>query len=294
VEARLWVGKLTESEYFDNDPSNDYTMFHGLSAAYAPSFLPGLVFSINRVCLVPWEWENLKYIIINSDNTIEDQKLSFDLSWTFPQVGFEIFGELGIDDYVPGGTAGYIRHPFHTTVYTAGLKKIINISPEKNIFGEIVFESNWMEMTQDFQFEWHYSFYFHNLITQGYTNKGQWLGNGNSFGGNSQYLAYKIYYPQGSTTLFVSRNNPDNNYLYKEAIYDSAENKELGRKNANANKANFLLGLSSGLFFKKIFFISGGLVYDLIINPLYGPSNNGHDISYWHNFSVQLGLKLIL
>ncbi|MDR3191686.1 MAG: capsule assembly Wzi family protein, partial [Treponema sp.] len=61
-EARLWIGRLTESGYFDNDTSNDNTMFHGFSLAYAPSFVPGLTLSVNRVCLVPWERENLKYM----------------------------------------------------------------------------------------------------------------------------------------------------------------------------------------------------------------------------------------
>ncbi|GHU77301.1 hypothetical protein FACS189461_5610 [Spirochaetia bacterium] len=167
VEARLWVGYLSESDYFDNDDSNDHNMFHGLSLAYAPSFLPGLTLSANRVCLVPWEWENLKYIWPMDNNTIEDQKASFALSWLFPQVGFEIFGELGIDDFVSGkGIIDYIRHPFHTTVYTVGLKKFVNIVPKKQIYGEILFESNWMEMTQDFQLQWTYSCYFHHLITQ--------------------------------------------------------------------------------------------------------------------------------
>ncbi|MDR2535421.1 MAG: capsule assembly Wzi family protein, partial [Treponema sp.] len=80
VEARIWVGYLSESDYFDNNSSNDHTMFHGLSFAYAPSFLPGLTLFINRVALVPWAWENLKYIFPSDNNTIEDQKASFGFS----------------------------------------------------------------------------------------------------------------------------------------------------------------------------------------------------------------------
>jgi hypothetical protein len=292
VEFRLWIGYLSESDYFDNDDSNDHNMFHGLSFSYAPSFLPGLTLSANRVCLVPWEWKNLEYIIPKELNTYEDQKASFSASWIFPSVGFEVYGELGIDDFVPGKVLGYIRNPFHTTIYTSGLKKTIGIARKKNIFGEIIFEFNWTEMTQDFQFEWPYSFYFHHNIKQGYTNGGQWLGSGIGTGGNSQYLSFKLYYPQGYSLLFVSRNNPDNNYLYKDAVYDSAAGGGLAQKNWGSNKANFLIGLQSGYYLGHLF-LGGGLVYDLIINPFYGPTNSGHNLSFMHNFSFNMGAKWI-
>jgi hypothetical protein len=291
IEARIWVGYLSESDYFDNDDSNDHNMFHGLSFAYAPSILPGLTLFVNRVCLVPWEWQNLKYFWPAKTYTIEDQKASFGASWIFPAVGFEIYGEMAIDDYVSGKVLGYIRHPFHSTVYTAGLKKTLKISRQKKMFGEILFEFNWTEMTQDFQFEWPYGFYFHHIIKQGYTNRGQWLGSGIGAAGNSQYLAFKLYYPKGHSLLFVSRNNPDNNYLYKEAVYASAENKELARNNSNSNKANFLIGLHSGYYLTSSFLLSGGLTYDLIINPFYGPTKAGEILTLVHNLSFQLALK---
>jgi hypothetical protein len=300
IEARLWVGQLTESDYFDSDDSNDHTMIHGLALAYAPSFLPGLTLFANRVCLVPWAWENLKYIFIKNENTIEDQKASFGFSWAFQQIGLEIYGELGIDDYVPDDTLGYIRHPFHSTVYTAGLKKILQIIPEKKIWGEIIIESNWMEMTQDFQFEWLYSFYFHHQITHGYTNRGQWLGNGLGSGGNSQYISFILYYPDGFSSLFIQRNNPDNDYLYKNAIYDTANNIMLRAANKDHNKANFNIGITTYYLLTKNFNLSGGIVYNLIINPFYerteGPdestSNPLTDTNvYEHNFYFSLSVK---
>ncbi|MDR3343281.1 MAG: capsule assembly Wzi family protein, partial [Treponema sp.] len=246
IEARMWVGYLSESAYFDNNSSNDHNMFHGLSLAYAPSFLSGLTLSVNRVCLVPWEWENLKYVIPLAENTIEDQKASFAFSWIFPQVGFEVFGELGIDDFIGGGVWQYIRNPFHTTIYTAGLKKTVNIVPKKQIYGKIIFESNWFEKTQDYQLTG-YSFYFHHLITQGYTNGGQWLGSGIGSGGNSQYLAFDVYYPQGNTLFFITRNNPDQDYLDKDAAIKTA------RPYPYFSKANFVVGFYTNYFINSLF-----------------------------------------
>jgi len=302
IEARLWVGQLKESKYFDNDDSNNYTMFHGFAIAFAPSFLPGLTLFMNRVCLVPWEWENLKYII-PIGNTIEDQKISIGFSWLLPKVGFEVYGELGLDDFTKDDLKGYVRNPFHTTVYTAGLKKSLKIIPKKKIYGELIFEFNWMEMTQDFQFEWPYSFYFHHQIKTGYTNRGQWLGAGSGWAGNSQFLAFILYYTAGKSLLFIQRNNPDNNYLFKNAIYDTASDPALRAKNQHHYKANVNIGIDSCYFITKNISVSGGIVYNLIINPFYKrteETNNASDREpagkdvYLHNFSFQTSVKITL
>jgi hypothetical protein len=124
-------------------------MFHLFSVSYSPpSFLEGLTLSANRVCLVPWDLENLKYVWPNNDNTIEDQKISFGLSWKFDKAGLEIYGEMGLDDNNIGindfNLFRNYQYPFHTFVYTAGLKKTFTISHEKKIYGELIFE--WSNM----------------------------------------------------------------------------------------------------------------------------------------------------
>jgi hypothetical protein len=291
IEFRLWTGYLSESKYFDNDSENDHTMFHGLSFAYAPSFLPGLTLSANRVCLVAWEWQNMKHIFPSKNNTNEDQKASFGLSYFFPQVGLEVFGELGIDDFVPG-LHGLIRYPFHTMVYTTGLKKGINIAPQHDIYGELVFEWNVMEMSQDFQFMWPYTFYSHHDAMHGYTNKGQWLGNASSPGGNSQYLFFKIYYQKGIFSLFLQRNNPDNNFLYGKVVHpiqnDSIDKYIVGWK------ANLVFGINSLYYFTSHLAAGCEVAYNFIENPLYffnkEDSWYAEDV-FLHNFVFQLSAK---
>jgi hypothetical protein len=295
VEVRLWIGQLSESKYFDNDDSNNFNMFHGFSFAFSPSFLPGLTIFANRTCLVPWEWENLKYIIPVNENTIEDQKASFGYSWIFPQVGLEIYGEIGVDDFVADrNIRGYIRYPFHTMLYTAGLKKDVPFNSNNKIYGIIFFEWNIFEMSQDFQFQWSYSPYFHHLITQGYTNKGQVLGAGTGWGGNSQYLEFKLYYPKGSTNIFFHRNNPDNNFIYSKAVYEVAS-KEIEYKYFRSWKANFSIGTETNYFLTSQISLGGGFVYNLIINPYYYYNKEDTWLdTYLHNFSLNLLLRFYL
>lgn len=130
IEGRIWTGYLTESNYFDEDSSNDHNMIHGLSMSYAPAFIPGLILTANRICLVKWRTSNLKYIIPIRENTYvgdntgngEDQKFSISADWVFPNVGFEAYGEIGYDDGEP-----FTPYPERTAVYTVGVKKIVPI-----------------------------------------------------------------------------------------------------------------------------------------------------------------------
>jgi hypothetical protein len=281
IEARLWIGRLSESKYFDNDDSNDLAMFHGFALAYAPSFLPGLTLSVNRVSIVPWAWRNLKQMIPNSENANEDQKASFGLSYLFPQIGFEVYGEFAVDDYFAGGIKGYLTYPIHAFVYYAGFKKGLDIAPQKKIYGEIIFEFNWFEMSQNFQFVWPYSFYFHYQL-HGYTNRGQLLGNASSPGGNSQYLRFVLFYPKGNFSIFASRNNPDNNYIYKDAINSIIP--------LAAIKANFNVGIDAGYFLLPSLKIFAGCICNYVINPYFGQLDVP-DAGKKYNFSFNFGLN---
>jgi hypothetical protein len=290
AEFRIWTGYLSESDYFDNNPDNDHTMFHGLTMAYSPSFLPGFTVAANRVCLVAWEWKNLKKIIPLFENTNEDQKMSFSVSWLFPTADLEIYGEIGIDDFTGGWIWQFIRYPFHTAVYTAGLKKELDIMPKKRIYGEIICELSWFEKSHANQAA-NYNFYFHHIAVHGYTNKGQWLGSGIGAGGNSQYLAFSLYYPQGNSQLFITRNNPDDEFA-------RASDGKDGHVWYYGNLASFVIGANTTYFFNSHVLLSGGLGYNHIINPRYSPidltgTKGYYKTTYIYNFIFQFGIKLL-
>ena len=287
LEGRIWTGYLSESKYFDNDNSNDHNFFHGLTIAYSPSFLPGLTLSANRACLVKAKLKNLKYIIPKYANTTdennegEDQKLSICANWLFPKVGLEIFGELGVDDYtIP-------EYYFERTlVYTVGLKKTVTLSKKYDIRGEIIFEWNNSEMSQDFQFQWGYNFGFHHQNTQGYTNKGQWLGSGFGYGGNSQYLGFKVYYPRGDISIFGQHTNPDLNYIYSKAVNQVADWWNKGSKEFKP-KSIWDIGVSSTFFINPNLYMTGTFIYDHIYFPFYDKK----EINNCYNFHIGLSLK---
>lgn len=302
IESRLWVGKLSESEYFDTDDTNNHNQYNGFSISYAPSILSGLTLGFNKICLNKWGNNFWQYINpFFAGNTLgsigEDTKASLTADWTFEKSALNIYAELGLDDFLSKGLKfyEYARYPFHTLTYTVGLKKGLDISPDKGLFGLISFEWNNTEMSQDFQM-WHpYNFGFHHQITQGYTNKGQWIGSGIGYGGNSQLLAFTLYSKHGYEKLLIGRNNPDNSFLYSKCV-DGTSMKELQYKWFTAYKANFFVGLENLYFITKSFSVKSNFTYNMIINPGYDPgidSSTGanREYNYWHNFCFGLCLK---
>ena len=214
IEGRAWLGYLTESDYFDNDSTNDHRQFTGFSVAYSPSILPELTLSINKISLARWDEKSAKYLNpLYDSNEVEDQKVSFGADLLFPTVGFEVYGELGIDDYNGRGFAD----PFHTMIYTVGTIKeltFIKKVTKSKLESELIFEWSNFGMSQDFQLEWKYmGYYSHSLISQGYTQNGQIIGAGSGYFGNSQYIALRTYFSKGSVTLFLHYNRPDTNYI---------------------------------------------------------------------------------
>lgn len=271
IEGRIWTGYLSESDYFDTDNDNNHNMINGFAVAYSPSFIPGMTLSVNKICLCKWEDRSIKYFNPFYDsNEVEDQKASFGIDWIFPQVGFEVYGELGIDDYNSRG----ISNPFHTAIYTVGAKKTFSIIKKHGIFAELLFEWNNFEMSQDFQLQWKYmGYYSHSIISQGYTQNGQIIGAGSGYFGNSQYLAFKIYHKKGSITPFIHFNRPDTNFIDNKAISGSDKDWQDKTPNQSPDWANYkairTIGASFEYFITKNFIMSGEFNSSYIVRPNY-------------------------
>jgi len=298
IEARLFCGYLSESDYFDNDTSNDPNMFSGLSIAYSPPVFTGLTLFANRTYLAKWNDKNsiktipaLLFINVNGNGGQDDwdQRASFGAEYALPKAGIDIYGELGLNDYGMG-IDGYIRYPFHSMVYTVGTRKSVAL-PLTNIRGELTFEWTNLEMSQDFQFQWPSTFYAHGQITQGYTNKGQWLGAGNGTGGNSQYLGFKVYYQKGNVNLYIHRQNIDNDFIYSRSINSALYNTGIISSEADliSMKAVVSGGITSDYFITSNLHINGGLVLSVEHNPLYDPIT-WNKTSKRNNYRVELSL----
>lgn len=173
------------------------------------------------------------------------------------------------------------------------------MSKDGKIKGLLEFEWNNTETSMDYQL-WPgsgYNFAFHYQLKQGYTNRGQWLGSGIGYGGNSQYLSYTIYSPHGFEKIFVARNNPDNNFIWAKTVDQTA--KQVRNRWFEAFKANFYTGFETETIIFNSLKVSTGFIYNLIINPMYNPGYSKEDgiynvYTYEHNFVFRTGVKYTL
>ncbi|GHV07083.1 hypothetical protein FACS189485_16760 [Spirochaetia bacterium] len=292
IETRAWWGYLSESNYFDNNSDNDHNLITGFSIAYSfPGVLKGLSIGLNRIMLSKWDDMNAKAIFTllwpfmdtDAGSDRNDQRASIVIDYLLPVVGLDIYLEWGRNDFSPN-LDFVLRYPFHTAGYTFGVKKALSIS---NILkGEILLEVTSLECSMDYDrlIPWYSTFYAHHIITQGHTNRGQWLGAGIGTGGNSQYLGFKLYYPKGYGNIFIQRRNPDLDYtMYidsrKSSFYVSEQNIRL-----------FLdIGLSGLFYFMPRLAVYGSVVFRDERNPL---NVSDTDRSSIHRYNVYLAASV--
>lgn len=293
IEFRSWVGFLEESQYFDLDNSNNNNMINGFIFVYEPSFIDDLSFGVCKICLSKWMNDSnfLNYFNpfysqnsgIHTD-TGEDQKASLFFNWTFTSIGLNLYGEIGIDDYLQGGLIyGALRYPFDTLIYTLGIKKVIQFN-SPNYSAEIMIEiSNMEESRNRIAANSPYTFNMHHQIIQGFTNKGQYIGTYLANGGNSQAINFNFYYPKGNACLTLQRYNPDNTFSYS----NHAGN--------NTYKSNFLIKVESDNYLFNNLKVTSGLIFDYIINSNYFKIENSEIIETENvsNWIFILGIKYI-
>lgn len=302
IEGRYWLGKLSESEYFDNNDENNDNLIAGLALGYEVPFLPGLTVGFNRTMLSHWKdfspYTTLDIIVPGMKSKAgydeSDQRASVTADYFIPKGGIDLYIEWGKNDYNTG-IDNIIRYPFHTQAFTAGFKKINDYNTK--IRGQFLFELTYIETSMDYHFFYDWggvgnSFYTHHLIKQGYTNNGQYLGAGIGSGGNSQYLSYRLYYPKGNSTLFVQRVNPDLNYFYFQAPRNP-DSKQPNEDVKSSIRVIVTFGVNSTYFIRSNIRIDGGIVFIDDHNPL-NKNDTGTKVSeHRYGCAASLGLKYL-
>ena len=303
VEFRGWWGKLSESDYFDNDDSNNHNLISGLAFAWAlPGIFDGLSLGINRTMLSKWgnfSGYTLFEIFVPGLGTSgggdsSDQRFSFTVDYVFPRVGFEVYLEWARNDFSPGMDF-IIRYPFHTQGWTVGAQKAFDLPAGLQL--QVMLEVTFLECSADYDrlINWASTFYAHHQVTQGYTNRGQWLGAGIGTGGNSQYFGFRLYHKRGSVDFFMQRRNPDLDYtMYidsKRYPKDKPETAGIAERNI---RGMLDFGLKARYFFHAN--VSGelGVIFEDEHNPLNDSGNGSIYSKHRYNVSVQLSAKYSL
>ncbi|MEX1130390.1 MAG: capsule assembly Wzi family protein [Candidatus Woykebacteria bacterium] len=239
LEARWFWGGLQESDYFNDDPTNNLRFITGLTAAFSPSLLEGLHVGFSRSfyenypddglsagnifrVFQPFSEdrfsEQVEIDVINQETPqrfqgdVAVRMLSFFGRYEVPEYGFEVWAEWGKNDN-SFDNRNILREPVHTRSYVLGLMKRFDLAGHRWLVADA--EITQMENMEDIKSNNYPVWYEHHNIKQGFTHQGQVVGAGIGPGSNSQQFRVTLYDEWGLAGLSLNRVINNNDRLFR-------------------------------------------------------------------------------
>lgn len=254
IEGKIFWGSLKESDYFDEDESNNDRFINGLILSYSPEFVKGLNVGISRIFVKPTSGSGLSFgdyfLALGHMKKGDDQEInrlqmvSLFSRWKIPNYGFEFYGEWARNTPANNFRDLFIQ-PEYSRAYTLGFLKRFILNP--NHWLTLNYEMTQIERPRSVEFRPSEPFYRSNAVPQGYTHQGQMLGAGIGPGSNSQKVYLKYYWNYGMFGASFNRIVHDNTRLYEN--YMVIGERSWGIRNPRiANEIEFRYGINA-LFF---------------------------------------------
>ena len=233
LDARWMTGGLHESDWFDNDESNDVRSLSSFAFTWSPSkaspFSAGFARSVfapaNGYGQAATRWldvfrnthhPNARALSDSAFIPGSDQIFSLFGRIVIPSYGLETYIEWGRADF-PVSFHDFIEQPLHSRGYTTGLQWVLGAGAK----GRIRFQGEITDVEQSttYRFRNQGSFYTSRAVPQGYTNEGQVIGAGIGPGSSSGWLAADYFRGswQAGVTWGRQRFNNDAFFLLQHA-----------------------------------------------------------------------------
>ncbi len=228
-EVNIFWGLLRESDYFNNDPDDDWRYFTGLSLGYQPSFFEGLSVGFNRVFYAQNRYLSNAFktgsVVLFKGffddkrrnqpdgsfvNDIYDQIISGSMKWETSAKDLSFYLELFRGDYA-GGIVQLLEQPETNAGYMIGMNKKFEMSKKRYML--VTIEHSELA-TWETNISNPGSLYTHYINKQGYTNNGQVIGA--SIGPGSQGDMITISYGWDIYQLMIEyqRSRYNDDYFY--------------------------------------------------------------------------------
>ncbi|MDZ7719654.1 MAG: LysM peptidoglycan-binding domain-containing protein [Balneolaceae bacterium] len=251
-EGELFWGRLDESDYFDEDESNDSRMINGLTLIYSPKYIKGLHVGLSKIAVKPQSDLSfgdyfLAFRRMESGQPSDIDRLQmFSLfsRWRIPDYGFEFYAEWARNT-PPKSLRDLLLEPEYSRVYTMGFFKRVNLATQHWL--TLNFELTQIERPRSIEFRPSQPFYRSSSVIQGYTHEGQLLGAGIGPGSNSQKVHLSYFLPKGMFGISFNRIVHDNTRLYEN--YMVIGERPWGIRNPRiVNEVEFRFGVNTLVF----------------------------------------------
>jgi len=225
-EFRGVYGRLQESDFFNENKDDDYTLFSGYTFAWIPPWFPFFSMGINRSLILNWEDLSsesvLKLYNLNiSSNTYgydaTDQRASIWMDWKLTGPGTRFYLELFKEDHNRDFTK-VLLYPEHTLGFTFGGEQILSMGNARGFL--IDAEISWLQVSRTYELKNRSggTYYIHGIVYHGYSNEGQLLGAPCGPGADVQNLGISWFDNWGLIKLYASRINKNRDYVYSRDL----------------------------------------------------------------------------
>lgn len=231
LEGNIVWGLLRESDYFNNDTSDDLRYFTGASLAYSPSFFKGFTISFQRVLYTQEKYltgvlENgtavfsgflgSKGAVVDGrefPNDVYDQIASISMEYENKEENFKVYWEWARGDFADA-IEHYLEVPEDNSGYTMGMWKKYTIDNKKSI--RFIYEHTNLATWET---RIHISlgsgsFYTHGINKQGYTNNGQVMGASIGPGSSADVINISYLWGKRILSLEYQRSRYNDDYFY--------------------------------------------------------------------------------
>ncbi|MFY0599805.1 MAG: hypothetical protein JXR03_09030 [Cyclobacteriaceae bacterium] len=278
AEINLYYGLLSESNYFDTISNNNKSYLNALSIGYEIPYIKGLSVGFQKVLYKNTQHFNIndiysmfhrhdKGIILsqNGDTLVDtndkfDQLASAHIEWKISNQDMRIYFEFARNDF--NGTLRNLITEFeHSRAYSLGLEKAFKLKSGQNL--HLSYEHTFLPRYLSYNYRPNPAFYTHNIVRQGYTNRGQLIGAGIGPGSVSDiftstwfrknsYLGFMIQKIRFDEDYFITK-IPNN--LDKIKRHDVEYSLGL---NYTLQKTNFIYGVNSTFSYRFNMFFEEG------------------------------------
>lgn len=217
LEAKLMAGVLTESRFFDRDPTNDRRSISGWVLTGAPALQPTLTVGLARVVYANaphsddlarnalaslTRWSTTRTDSTQTGADAFEQIYSLFGRWIFPEAGLEVYGEWA-RVLPPNSLRDWLIAPQRSLGYTVGMQAARRVHGAASLRFQA--ELTNLEQASSTLAGDTMSFYTSRAVPQGYTHHGQVIGAPIGPGGSSQLVGLDYFARRWDVGLFAER-----------------------------------------------------------------------------------------
>ena len=224
IDIQLVSAALTESDYFNEDPSDDKRRLTGFFGTFHPGGIRGLTLGAGAT-LDTYEdaAESVFDLLTNplqfEDNPAGNGLYSFFFRWVMEESGFELYAEWAREDGARD-IEDFVGEIGRGAFWTAGFQK--TNESQLGLF-RVGFEMTDLKSRRtSVNARNGLRFYTHSQVRQGHTNDGQLLGNWTGPGSDAQFLEVDLFRETTRFGVFMERVRRDEETFERSISFDYA------------------------------------------------------------------------